>query len=107
MSESRTITVSENGVDHNIAAFKTAVFFLDVTAVPSPYTDETFDMVITEKDPESGKYFVIASFTQVTNAAASERLTVNPLFGSIIRYEATLAGTAPSYTFQLTAELKD
>jgi len=94
---------SVTGSDVDIEPLKAANFYLDVTAVSG--TTPTLDVKIQEKDPVSGKYFDLVSFTQVT-AVISERKNygsgVGELLGKIIRFVATISGTTPSFTFSLS-----
>ena len=95
---------SVTGSDVDIEPLKAANFYLDVTAIAGDAT-QTLDVKIQEKDPVSGKYFDLVSFTQVT-AVISERKNygsgVGELLGKIIRFVATISGTTPSFTFSLS-----
>ena len=100
-------TATVTGLDVNVEQLKAANFYLDVTAVSG--TTPTLDVKIQEKDPVSGKYFDLVSFTQQT-AISSERksygLGAGELLGEVIRYVATIAGTTPSFTFSLSMVAK-
>jgi len=100
-SAAETATVT--GADVDTEQLGSANFYLDVTAVTG--TTPTLDVKIQEKDPVSGKYFDLFSFTQKT-AISSERksygLGAGELLGKVIRYVATIAGTTPSFTFSLS-----
>ena len=100
-SAAETATVT--GADVDTEQLGSANFYLDVTAVTG--TTPTLDVKIQEKDPVSGKYFDLVSFTQQT-AISSERksygLGAGELLGKVIRYVATIAGTTPSFTFSLS-----
>ena len=100
-SAAETVTVT--GADVDTEQLGSANFYLDVTAVTG--TTPTLDVKIQEKDPVSGKYFDLVSFTQKT-AISSERKSygsgAGELLGKVIRYVATIAGTTPSFTFSLS-----
>jgi len=100
-SAAETATVT--GADVDTEQLGSANFYLDVTAVTG--TTPTLDVKIQEKDPVSGKYFDLVSFTQQT-AISSERksygLGAGELLGKVIRYVATIGGTTPSFTFSLS-----
>jgi len=100
-SAAETATVT--GADVDTEQLGSANFYLDVTAVTG--TTPTLDVKIQEKDPVSGKYFDLFSFTQQT-AISSERKSygsgAGELLGKVIRYVATIAGTTPSFTFSLS-----
>ena len=100
-SAAETATVT--GADVDTEQLGSANFYLDVTAVTG--TTPTLDVKIQEKDPVSGKYFDLFSFTQKT-AISSERKSygsgAGELLGKVIRYVATIAGTTPSFTFSLS-----
>jgi Tfp pilus assembly major pilin PilA len=100
-------TASGNSAEFDVSDYSEAIFFLDVTAVPGVYTDETLDVTVKTKDPASGKWFTIATFTQVTNSTTSEMKAVANNLGRKIRVEWAIGGTAPSYTFSVGAVLKD
>jgi len=100
-------TASVTGSDVDIEPLKAADFYLDVTAIAGDAT-QTLDVKIQEKDPVSGKYFDLVSFTQVTTTTTSERKNygsgAGELLGKTIRYVATIAGggAAVSFTFSLS-----
>ena len=101
ISAAETATVT--GADVDTEQLGSANFYLDVTAVTG--STPTLDVKIQEKDPVSGKYFDLFSFTQKT-AISSERKSygsgAGELLGKVIRYVATIAGTTPSFTFSLS-----
>jgi len=96
-------TATVTGSDVDIEPLKAANFYLDVTAVSG--TTPTLDVKIQEKDPVSGKYFDLVSFTQVT-AIITQRKNygsgAGELLGKVIRFVATIGGTTPSFTFSLS-----
>jgi len=100
-SAAETATVT--GADVDTEQLGSANFYLDVTAATG--TTPTLDVKIQEKDPVSGKYFDLFSFTQKT-AISSERKSygsgAGELLGKVIRYVATIGGTTPSFTFSLS-----
>ena len=100
-SAAETATVT--GADVDTEQLGSANFYLNVTEVTG--TTPTLDVKIQEKDPVSGKYFDLFSFTQQT-AISSERKSygsgAGELLGKVIRYVATIGGTTPSFTFSLS-----
>lgn len=100
-SAAETTTVT--GDDLDIEQLKAANFYLDVTAVSG--TTPTLDVKIQEKDPVSGKYFDILSFTQATGVTTERKnygSGAGELLGKIIRFVATIGGTDPIFTFSLS-----
>ncbi len=100
------VAANANGAPIQIESGEGA-FYLDVTADAG--TTPTLDVDIEELDPTSGKWFVIASFTQVTTTLGNERIlspsTVSTgaperggLPGSKYRAAVTVTGT-PDYDF--------
>ena len=91
------------GDDVDVTLLQAANFYLDVTAVSG--TSPTLDVKIQEKDPVSGKYFDLLTFTQVT-VISSQRKSfgrgAGEFLGKTIRYVATIGGTGPSFTFSLS-----
>lgn len=100
-SGAETATVTSPDVD--VEQLKAANFYLDVTAFSG--TTPTLDVKIQEKDPVSGAYFDILTFTQatgVTNERKNYDSSAAELLGKIIRFVATIGGTTPSFTFSLS-----
>ena len=108
---SGAVTATVTGIDVDVEQLKAANFCLDVTANAGDAT-QTLDAKIQEKDPVSGKYFDIVTFTQVTTINGSQRKNYGSstaeLLGKTIRYVATIAGggAAVSYTFSLSMVAK-
>ncbi len=100
-------TASVTGSDVAVEPLKAANFYLDVTAIAGDAT-QTLDVIIQEKDPISGEYFELVTFTQVTTTIGSERknygLSPGELLGKVIRFVATIVGggAAVSFTFSLS-----
>lgn len=97
-SASRTASGSIDTADFRYA--QRAAFFLDVTAASG--TTPTLDVVIETKDPASGKWFPLASFSQATGAT-TERITADPMLSDDLRVTWTLGGTSPDFTFSVGA----
>lgn len=87
------------------------VFYLDVTATSG--TTQTLDVDIEEQDLVSGKWFVVASFTQATTTVTNERiLSPSPanngapypggLPGRRYRVAYAVGGTTPSFDFTVS-----
>jgi len=87
-----------------VTQFKEGEFFLDVTAKSG--TSPTLNVVIVTKDPVSGKWFTLVSFTQATDVT-TERKVVTGNLGAFLAATWTIGGTAtPTFTFSVGAVLK-
>jgi hypothetical protein len=85
------------------------VFYLDVTAASG--TTPTLDVDIEEQDLVSGKWFVVASFTQAGAVTQERILSPSPanngapypggLPGRKYRAAYAIGGTTPSFTFKV------
>jgi hypothetical protein len=82
-----------------VASFNRGVCYLSVTAASG--TSPTLDVKIEEKDPVSGSWFTISTFTQVTTGTSSQR-NVFEIYGTSVRANWTLGGTTPNFTFSVT-----
>lgn len=102
-SAPRTTSGNTEASPINVAKLKESSFFLDVTAASG--TSPTLDVVIKTKDPASGKWFELTSFTQATGIKTEIKSIANGL-GSEIAVFYTIGGTSPSFTFSLGAVLK-
>jgi len=102
-SAARTASGDTSTTPIDVKKYKEAIFFLDVTAVSG--TTPTLDVKIRTKDPASGKWFDLVTFTQATGVT-SEMKTVSGLLGSQIAVFYTIVGDTPSFTFSLGAVLK-
>lgn len=88
----------------NVKQLKEGEFFLDVTAVSG--TSPTLNVVIVTKDPISGKWFTLVSFTQATGVT-TERKVLTGNLGADLAATWTIGGTAtPTFTFSIGAVLK-
>jgi hypothetical protein len=86
-----------------VTQFKEGDFFLDVTAASG--TTPTLNVSIVTKDPISGKWFTLVSFTQATGVTTERKpITVN--LGAFLAATWTIGGTTPSFTFSIGAVLK-
>jgi len=106
MANQSTALTTNTAYDEVVLLGNKAVFYLNVSEVPSVYTDETLDVKIYEVNPLTGDEHLIASFTQITNATGTERITVNPLYGNTFKVKAFVGGTAPSYKFRVDVVCK-
>jgi hypothetical protein len=102
-SSSRTSSGSTDASPTDATTSKEALFFLDVTAASG--TSPTLDVVVKTKDPASGKWFNLVTFTQSVGVT-SELKSVSSGLGSDIAVFYTLGGTSPNFTFSLGAVLK-
>lgn len=96
-------TASTNSDDITVAIGARLGVFLDVTAASG--VSPTLDVVVKAKDPASGKYFTIGTFTQATGVT-SEALWIGggadvEFTTDTFRVETTIAGTTPSFTFSV------
>lgn len=96
-------TASVNSADTTVYNASKLAVFLDVTAVSG--TTPTLNVVVKARDPVSGKYFAIGTFTQVT-AIGSQALFIGS--GADTKFatrtiiaECTIGGTTPSFTFSI------
>lgn len=113
-SAARTVTF--NSDDQPNIEGKGLAVFLDITAVAG--TAPTLDVKVQLKDPASGKYVDLtdAAFAQKT-ATGTDVLIIYPgvatlankrisaLITGMWRLVATIAGTAPSFTFSVGASV--
>lgn len=101
---SQARTVSGTSAEFTVGNYKEASFFLNVTAVSG--TAPTLDVVIQTKDPVSGEWFDIVTFTQATGVTKERKADKTIDIGSVIRASYTIGGTDPSFTFSLGAVVK-
>ena len=103
-SGAETVTGDSKATPVKVTQFKEAEFFLDVTAAGG--TTKTLDVAIVTKDPISGKWFTLVSFTQATGVT-TERKVVTGNLGAFLAAVWTIAGTgSPTFTFSIGAVLK-
>jgi len=87
-----------------VTQFKEAEFFLDVTAASG--TTPTLNVAIVTKDPISGKWFTLVSFTQATGVT-TERKVVTGNLGAFLAATWAIGGTgSPTFAFSIGAVLK-
>lgn len=96
-------TTSGNSDDIVLDAGSKLAVYLDVTAASG--TTPTLDVTVKAKDPTSGKYFTIGTFTQQT-AIANEAIFIGggsdaEFAVKTFRVEYVIAGTTPSFTFSV------
>lgn len=96
-------TANGTSADITIPIGSKLAVFLDVTAATG--TNPTLDVVVQTKDPVSGKYFSIGTFTQKTGVG-SEAIFIGggadtEFATKTIRVEYTLGGTDPDFTFSV------
>jgi len=100
-SAAATVDGDTKATPIKVTQFKEAEFFLDVTAM----TGTPFDVTIATKDPISGKWFTLVSFTQVTGVT-TERKVVTGNLGAFLAATWDLSGTTSTVTFSIGAVLK-
>ncbi len=98
-------TTSGNSADITVYNGAMLAVFLDVTAASG--TSPTLDVTVKVKDPASGKYFVIGTFTQATGST-NQALFIGggadvEFATRTYRIEWVIAGTSPSFTFSAGA----
>lgn len=100
-------TASGNTEDfEGVHADGPGVLYVDVTV--SAGTSETLDLVLQEKDPESGKYIDSGLTIAQITAVGFTRYEIPELFGLIYRLLWTIGGTAgPNFTFSALLVAKD
>ncbi len=76
--------------------------FLDVTV----QTGTSLDVVVEQKDLTSGKYFVLATFTQVTGVA-SEAKDCDSIDSGVIRARATIVSGGGAFTYSVGFTAKE
>jgi hypothetical protein len=83
---------------------KEAIFFLDITAVSG--TNPTLNITIKVYDVLSGKWHLLATFTEKGNVSTDVGYIQYGL-GDRIACDYAITGTNPSFTFTVTVNLKD
>ncbi len=100
-TEQKTLqaSISKNAdfssADVNVNA-RSGKAYLDVTV----QTGTSIDVVVEEKDATSGKYFVLATFTQVTGVA-QEAKDVDKIDSGVIRARATIVSGGGAFTYSV------
>ena len=102
-SAARTTSSDNTSTPSNVKDYKEANFFLEVTAASG--TNPTLDITVKTKDPISGEYHVIATFTQKTTTGR-EMKTLSANLGAVIAAFWVIGGTTPSFTFSIGMILK-
>lgn len=82
-----TVEVDTKDDPFDVGPFKEATFFLDCTA----FAGTTLDVDVVTYDPASGKWFVVASFTQLSDVG-SEMKTITGNLGEKLAVVVTPAG---------------
>lgn len=104
LAASAARTATGNGtLEVDAHEYKQGAFYLDITAAGG--TSPTLDVKVQTKDPVSGAWFDLVSFTQA-NAASKERKTVTGLLGNKLRVTWTIGGTSPTFTFSVGGHLE-
>lgn len=88
----------------DVASFKEANFYLDITATSG--TGQTLDIDIVTYDETGDDWYIIASFAQQTTTGNAVEYCSSNL-GKKIAADIAIDGTNPSFTFSLTCDLKD
>lgn len=89
--------------DIEVGSAKEANFYVDVTAVSG--TSPTLDITIEEKDPVSGKYFTIVTFSTISSVTSVRKnygTSTGELLGNKLRAKAVIAGTNSQFTFTVS-----
>lgn len=98
-------TTSGNSADITVYNGAMLAVFLDSAAGTG--TTPTLDVTVKVKDPASGKYFTVGTFTQVTDAGASTQSLFigagadTEFITRTYRIEWVITGTTPSFTFSV------
>lgn len=97
-----------NTSDFAVGWAKTPIFVINCDQAGG--TSPTLDVTIETKDPISGEYDTIATFTQITSSPANEflhALDTGKMLGNVIRVKWEIGGTNnPNFTFSVSAILK-
>jgi hypothetical protein len=99
---SGTVTAGGNTADMDLGVYGAAEVQLRVTAVSG--TSPSLSVYIEGKFEPTDSYKSIASQTNIT-AAGTWFFTINPLVFRFVRVRWTVAGTTPSFTFTVAAQL--
>lgn len=96
-------TASVNSADLTVYNGAKLTVYLDVTAASG--TSPTLDVTVKAKDPASGKYFTIGTFTQKTGVT-SDAIFIGggadvEFAVRTLRVECVIGGTTPSFTFSV------
>jgi hypothetical protein len=86
---------SGSGVDCKSNA---GAVYLDVTAFGN--SPDTLDVVVEER--QGGRWYTVATFAQVGNALATEKVALSGYYGNILRASWTLSGGSPGFEFKVT-----
>jgi len=89
-------TADGNSADIDVSGYWGAELCLDITSVSG--TNPSMDFYVEGKDPVSGKYKTIDSFTGLTGTG-THWTTITTLAFGIIRARWLISGTSPSFTF--------
>jgi len=82
------------------------ILYVDVTVAAG--TSPTLDLVLEEKDPESGKYIDSGLTIAQIIATGINRYEIPNVFGMIYRLSWTIGGTVgPNFTFSALLLVKD
>lgn len=99
-------TVTQNGsgspVDAGPGNNWGAALYLNVTAASG--TTPTLTVTV-EDSPDGQTWYTLATFTQATGVTSEAKRVLDP-FGRYLRVSYTVGGTAPSFTFDVQAELR-
>lgn len=101
-------TTSGNSGDFTVEQAGMGTFFLDVSAASGT---PTLDVTVKGKDPASGGYFTLGSFTQAT-AVTSEAIVIGgpadtEILCRTMRVEWVVGGTTPSFDFTVGVSLHE
>lgn len=95
----RTSTANGTGIDNAASTARGYVANLHVTDVSG--TDPTLDVLV-EHSADGSTWATLATFTQVTAAAAEQLLASSGTVNRHLRITWTIGGTDPSFTFAVT-----
>lgn len=86
---------SGSGVDckSNVGAV-----YLDVTGFAG--SPDTLDVIVEER--QGGKWYTVATFAQVGNTLATEKVVLTGYYGNILRASWTLSGGTPGFEFKVS-----
>jgi len=103
-SAARTSSNTSHNLSVLVQDYKEMIVFLEVTAVSG--TSPTLDVTIDTKNPITGQWHTLHTFSQMTSTG-KQMARISDCLGAIIAPTWTIGGTDPSFTFSITVILKD
>lgn len=67
-----------------------------VNVINAPTSPDTIDLVIEERDPQTGLWYEVASFTQIDQGSTTERVVLPAVFTNTLRASWTASASFDS-----------